>query len=55
MKATVNPNNRGTFKLLENGAPNLFRHRENQSYWGVEKMNGKARVMRSLQDFLKML
>lgn len=35
---------RGTFAFLETVAPNLFRHRENQSYWGVKKMNGKRTV-----------
>ena len=44
MKTKSEGKNRGTFALLENVAPNLFRHRENLSYWGVKKMNGKRTV-----------
>ena len=44
MKTKSEGKNRGTFALLENVAPNLFRHRGNQSYWGVKKMNGKRTV-----------
>ncbi len=41
MKTKTEGKNRGTFALLETVAPNLFRHRENQSYWGVRKIAGK--------------
>ena len=41
MKTKTEGKNRGTFALLETVAPNLFRHRENQSYWGVKKIAGK--------------
>jgi integrase len=44
MKTAGTSKNRGTFAFLENVAPNLFRHRENQSYWGVKKMNGRRTV-----------
>ena len=44
MKTKSEGKSRGTFALLDNVAPNLFRHRENQSYWGVKKMNGKRIV-----------
>jgi integrase len=44
MKTQSEGKNRGTFAMLDNVAPNLFRHRENQSYWGVKKMNGKRIV-----------
>ena len=44
MKTKSENKHRGTFALLDNVAPNLFRHRENQSYWGVKKMNGKRTV-----------
>ena len=44
MKTKTEGKNRGTFALLENVAPNLFRHRENQSYWGVRKLDGKRFV-----------
>jgi hypothetical protein len=37
MKTKSENRHRGTFALLDNVAPNLFRHRENQSYWGVKK------------------
>ena len=40
MKTKSDGKNRGTFALLETVAPNLFRHRENQSYWGVRKIEG---------------
>ena len=41
MKTKTEGKNRGTFALLETVAPNLLRHRENQSYWGVRKIAGK--------------
>jgi hypothetical protein len=41
MKTQSEGKNRGTFAMLDNVAPNLFRHSGNQSYWGVKKMNGK--------------
>jgi transcriptional regulator with XRE-family HTH domain len=44
MKTKSEGKSRGTFALLDNVAPNLFCHRENQSYWGVKKMNGKRTV-----------
>ena len=44
MKTKSEGKSRGTFALLDNVAPNLFRHCENQSYWGVKKMNGKRTV-----------
>ena len=44
MNTRLATKHRGTFALLDNVAPNLFRHRENQSYWGVKKMNGKRTV-----------
>jgi integrase len=44
MKTKSDGKNRGTFALLETVAPNLFRHRENQSYWGVKKIGGKRTV-----------
>jgi integrase len=44
MKTKSEGKSRGTFALLDNVAPNFFRHRENQSYWGVKKMNGKRIV-----------
>jgi len=47
MKTKSEGKSRGTFALLENVAPNLFRHGENHSYWGVKKINGK-RIVRAL-------
>ncbi|MGA3171763.1 MAG: tyrosine-type recombinase/integrase [Chthoniobacteraceae bacterium] len=47
MNTNTEGKSRGTFALLENVAPNLFRHSENQSYWGVKKINGK-RIVRAL-------
>ena len=44
MKTPDAKKSRGTFALLDNVAPNLFRHRKNLSYWGVKKMNGKRTV-----------
>jgi integrase len=44
MKTKSEGKSRGTFALLENVAPNLFRHSENDSYWGVKKLNGKRIV-----------
>ncbi len=44
MKKLGTSKHRGTFAFLDNVAPNLFRHRENHSYWGVRKMNGKRTV-----------
>jgi len=44
MKTKSEGKSHGTFALLENVAPNLFRHSENQSYWGVKKINGKRIV-----------
>jgi len=44
MKTKSDGKNRGTFALLETVAPNLFRHRENQSYWGVRKIEGRRFV-----------
>lgn len=44
MKTKIEGKNRGSFALLENVSPNLFRHRENQSYWGVKKVNGRRAV-----------
>ena len=44
MKTKTEGKERGTFALLENVAPNLFRHRENQSYRGVRKLEGKRFV-----------
>jgi integrase len=44
MKTKSEGKSRGTFALLDNVAPNLFRHSENQSYWGVKKMNGRRTV-----------
>jgi hypothetical protein len=44
MKTQSEGKNRGTFAMLDNVAPNLFRHSGNQSYWGVKKMNGKRTV-----------
>lgn len=44
MKKISETKSRGTFNLLENVAPNLFRHRENLSYYGVKKIDGKRRV-----------
>ncbi len=44
MKTIGRNSNRGTFAFLENVAPNLYRHRVNQSYWGVKKMNGRRAV-----------
>lgn len=35
---------RGTFNLLENVAPNLSRHRENNTYYGIKKIGGKRQV-----------
>jgi len=48
MKTQSEGKNRGTFAMLDNVAPNLFRHSGNQSYWGVKKMNGK-RTVRALE------
>ncbi len=44
MKTKSDGKNRGTFALLETVAPNLFRHRENLSYWGVKKVEGRRFV-----------
>lgn len=44
MKTVASSKSRGTFALLENVAPNLYRHRANQSYWGFKKMNGRRTV-----------
>ena len=33
----------GTRELLENIAPNLYRHRENGSYYGIKKIAGKIK------------
>ena len=44
MKTAGTSKHRGTFAFLENVAPNLFRHRENHSYWGIKKTNGKRTV-----------
>ena len=44
MKTKSDGKNRGTFALLETVAPNLFRHRENQSYWRVRKIEGRRFV-----------
>lgn len=48
MKTKSVGKNRGTFALLETVAPNLFRHRENHSYWAVKKINGK-RLLHALE------
>ncbi len=34
---------RGTRELLENVSPNLYRHRENGSYYGIKKIAGKIK------------
>ena len=34
---------RGTRELLENVAPNLYRHRDNGSYYGIKKIAGKIK------------
>ena len=39
---------RGTRDLIENVAPNLFRHRENGSYYGMSKIAGR-RVIHALE------
>ena len=44
MKTKSESKHRGTFALLDNVAPNLFRHRGNQSYWGVRKTGGRRFV-----------
>ncbi len=44
MKTAGTSEQRGTFAFLENVALNLFRHRENDSYWGIKKTNGKRTV-----------
>ena len=39
---------RGTRELLDRVAPNLFRHRENGSYYGMKKLAGR-RVIAALE------
>lgn len=47
MKKTQNAKSRGTFALLKNVGPNLFRHKENGNYYGMKKVGGK-RVVHAL-------
>ena len=44
MKTMTTGKSRGTFALLKNVSQNLARHRENGTYYGVKKIDGKRRI-----------